>query len=189
MRPSGLWVCADTECRPHPPPGERPFHCTLCEKAFNQKSALQVHMKKHTGERPYKCDYCIMGFTQKSNMKLHMKRAHSYTGKLCAVQPGVRPSGGRGSGASARSGLWCSPSAGSWDKGWLWVTVEPVHPNAQRAGTAPTQHCCWPSGVPMSHPASRDAAVHVGKGRGGPLPHPGSTGCWWGSQVEPLLYA
>ncbi|KFP33770.1 Zinc finger protein 236, partial [Colius striatus] len=48
--------------------------CTLCEKAFNQKSALQVHMKKHTGERPYKCDYCAMGFTQKSNMKLHMKR-------------------------------------------------------------------------------------------------------------------
>lgn len=52
----------------------------LCEKAFNQKSALQVHMKKHTGERPYKCDYCAMGFTQKSNMKLHMKRAHGYTG-------------------------------------------------------------------------------------------------------------
>lgn len=63
------------------PSGERPFHCTLCEKAFNQKSALQVHMKKHTGERPYKCDYCVMGFTQKSNMKLHMKRAHSYTGE------------------------------------------------------------------------------------------------------------
>lgn len=63
------------------PAGERPFHCTLCEKAFNQKSALQVHLKKHTGERPYKCDYCVMGFTQKSNMKLHMKRAHSYTGE------------------------------------------------------------------------------------------------------------
>lgn len=63
------------------PAGERPFHCTLCEKAFNQKSALQVHMKKHTGERPYKCDYCVMGFTQKSNMKLHVKRAHSYAGE------------------------------------------------------------------------------------------------------------
>ncbi|KAJ8782178.1 hypothetical protein J1605_010370 [Eschrichtius robustus] len=63
-------------------PGERPFHCTLCEKAFNQKSALQVHMKKHTGERPYRCNYCVMGFTQKSNMKLHMKRAHSYAGTL-----------------------------------------------------------------------------------------------------------
>ncbi|KAG8504363.1 Zinc finger protein 236, partial [Galemys pyrenaicus] len=60
--------------------GERPFRCALCEKAFNQKSALQVHMKKHTGERPYKCAHCVMGFTQKSNMKLHMKRAHSYAG-------------------------------------------------------------------------------------------------------------
>lgn len=65
--------------------GERPFHCTLCEKAFNQKSALQVHMKKHTGERPYRCDYCVMGFTQKSNMKLHMKRAHSFVGTLQAA--------------------------------------------------------------------------------------------------------
>jgi hypothetical protein len=67
--------------------GERPFHCTLCEKAFNQKSALQVHMKKHTGERPYRCDYCVMGFTQKSNMKLHMKRAHSFVGEPCPTQP------------------------------------------------------------------------------------------------------
>ena len=66
---------------PAPPAGERPFHCTLCEKAFNQKSALQVHMKKHTGERPYRCHCCAMGFTQKSNMKLHMKRAHSCTGE------------------------------------------------------------------------------------------------------------
>lgn len=67
--------------------GERPFQCTLCEKAFNQKSALQVHMKKHTGERPYKCVCCAMGFTQKSNMKLHMRRAHGYAGEWgCRLQ-------------------------------------------------------------------------------------------------------
>lgn len=70
------------------PPGERPFPCTLCEKAFNQKSALQVHVKKHTGERPYRCEHCAMGFTQKSNMKLHVKRAHSYAGERAA---GGRP--------------------------------------------------------------------------------------------------
>lgn len=93
------------------PSGERPFHCTLCEKAFNQKSALQVHMKKHTGERPYKCDYCVMGFTQKSNMKLHMKRAHSYTGEAPAhTAPSV---GGRvlhpahGPRCSARPSVQC----------------------------------------------------------------------------------
>lgn len=81
------------------PPGERPFPCTLCEKAFNQKSALQVHVKKHTGERPYRCEHCAMGFTQKSNMKLHVKRAHSYAGER-----GARPArvvGARGPRLSA----------------------------------------------------------------------------------------
>lgn len=65
-------------------PGERPFPCAVCEKAFNQKSALQVHMKKHTGERPFRCGVCALGFTQKSNMKLHMRRAHSCAGTLQA---------------------------------------------------------------------------------------------------------
>jgi uncharacterized Zn-finger protein len=76
----------DTDCAHTLHAGERPFHCTLCDKAFNQKSALQVHLKKHTGERPYRCDYCVMGFTQKSNMKLHMKRAHSFVGERPALR-------------------------------------------------------------------------------------------------------
>ncbi|KAJ0065922.1 hypothetical protein NL108_000174 [Boleophthalmus pectinirostris] len=49
-----------------------------CDKAFNQKSALQVHMVKHTGKKPFKCEVCSIRFTQKSNMKHHMKRAHGY---------------------------------------------------------------------------------------------------------------
>lgn len=81
-------------------PGERPFRCSLCEKAFNQKSALQVHMKKHTGERPYRCHCCAMGFTQKSNMKLHMKRAHGYAGEAAAGPPGA-PRGSEPAGWAA----------------------------------------------------------------------------------------
>ncbi|KAJ3597601.1 hypothetical protein NHX12_001124 [Muraenolepis orangiensis] len=57
-----------------------------CDKAFNQKSALQVHMVKHTGNKPFKCDVCSIRFTQKSNMKHHMKRTHGYG----------EPGGGRG---------------------------------------------------------------------------------------------
>lgn len=86
------------------PPGERPFPCTLCEKAFNQKSALQVHVKKHTGERPYRCEHCAMGFTQKSNMKLHVKRAHSYAGERAAGVPSSQHP------ASPSGALWVARS-------------------------------------------------------------------------------
>lgn len=62
--------------------GERPFKCSQCDKAFNQKSALQVHMVKHTGKKPFKCEVCSISFTQKSNMKHHMKRSHGYGEQL-----------------------------------------------------------------------------------------------------------
>lgn len=50
--------------------------CQVCQRAFNQKNALQIHMKKHNGERPHKCPYCDQAFTQKGNLKTHIKRAH-----------------------------------------------------------------------------------------------------------------
>ena len=58
------------------PSGERPFRCELCDKSFNQKNALQIHLKKHSGEKPHKCEYCDNAFTQKGNLKTHIKRAH-----------------------------------------------------------------------------------------------------------------
>jgi len=56
--------------------GERPFVCTECGRAFNQKNALETHMRKHRGERPHKCCFCSMAFTQKGNLNTHVKRAH-----------------------------------------------------------------------------------------------------------------
>ena len=50
--------------------------CQICNKAFNQKNALNIHLKKHTGEKPHKCDYCELSFSQKGNLKTHIKRAH-----------------------------------------------------------------------------------------------------------------
>ena len=34
------------------------FKCSTCKKAFNAKSALNVHMKIHSAQRPYK--YTVM---------------------------------------------------------------------------------------------------------------------------------
>ena len=54
-------------------PGERPYKCTACDKAFNQKGALQVHMTRHTGERPHMCDFCPSTFSQKGNLRAHIQ--------------------------------------------------------------------------------------------------------------------
>lgn len=50
--------------------------CPICQKAFNQKNALHIHLKKHSGEKPHTCSYCDQSFTQKGNLKTHIKRAH-----------------------------------------------------------------------------------------------------------------
>jgi len=63
-------------CLPIAVVGERPFVCMECGRAFNQKNALETHMRKHRGERPHKCSFCSMAFTQKGNLNTHIRRAH-----------------------------------------------------------------------------------------------------------------
>lgn len=53
--------------------GERPFKCTQCDRAFNQKGALRIHMSKHTGVKPHPCDFCPMSFAQRGNLRAHIQ--------------------------------------------------------------------------------------------------------------------
>lgn len=53
--------------------GEKPYKCHVCEKAFNQKGALQIHLTKHTGDKPYQCGFCPSMFSQKGNLRAHIQ--------------------------------------------------------------------------------------------------------------------
>lgn len=57
--------------------GEKPFVCTICQKAYARKSHLNVHYRVHTGERPFVCEYCNKDFTEKRFLNDHMQTAHN----------------------------------------------------------------------------------------------------------------
>lgn len=54
--------------------GEKAFKCTQCDKVFEQKHGLVLHVRVHTGEKPYSCDFCGKTFTQNSNRVVHMRQ-------------------------------------------------------------------------------------------------------------------
>ncbi|XP_068423121.1 gastrula zinc finger protein XlCGF26.1-like [Clinocottus analis] len=55
---------------------EKPFGCSECTKAFNDRGNLRNHMRIHTGEKPFSCSQCEKRFRFKGDLKRHM-RTHS----------------------------------------------------------------------------------------------------------------
>ncbi|KAF5271380.1 hypothetical protein FQA39_LY08178 [Lamprigera yunnana] len=62
---------AESHMRSHT--GGKSFVCSRCGKTFSANSSLKIHERTHTGERPYKCDVCGKSFAQRSTLKTHLK--------------------------------------------------------------------------------------------------------------------
>ena len=51
--------------------GERPYKCSLCPKAFADKSNLRAHTQTHSNAKPFECRHCGKTFALKSYLYKH----------------------------------------------------------------------------------------------------------------------
>ncbi|XP_074495267.1 uncharacterized protein LOC141769763 [Sebastes fasciatus] len=65
--------------------GKKSFKCDTCEKAFENNSDWQRHLRSHTGKKSYSCNTCGKRFTQKSILTNHIRihTGETFTCKTC----------------------------------------------------------------------------------------------------------
>lgn len=53
--------------------GDRRYACQQCEKRFYRADALKNHVRIHSGEKPYRCPVCERCFRQRGDRDKHLK--------------------------------------------------------------------------------------------------------------------
>ncbi|XP_037283047.1 uncharacterized protein LOC119176038 [Rhipicephalus microplus] len=56
--------------------------CPYCEKKFNSRLTLSMHIRMHTRERPMRCSYCGKTFRVWNSLKRHVVTSHTKDFKL-----------------------------------------------------------------------------------------------------------
>ncbi|KAG8235275.1 hypothetical protein J437_LFUL014275 [Ladona fulva] len=52
--------------------GVKPFQCNICGYSAAQKALVLIHLRKHTGEKPFSCSFCEFSCLTETLLRRHM---------------------------------------------------------------------------------------------------------------------